>query len=166
MSGLKKATGKYRLNSAGKYDCPMPGCNRRGAKGFATPQGVGAHIRTDHKHATATVGAANGDHADEGDEQDRPTPADLERMNEGTGFDTPRIEAPPSLGGVPAPLPNRATAAIVALLQLPELRAMPMTSVPDVFKTVQAIMELDGGRAIAPDLHAERQSANGPAAIH
>lgn len=39
---------KYRKNASNKYDCPEPGCNRTGANGFTSPQGLGQHRLTAH----------------------------------------------------------------------------------------------------------------------
>lgn len=39
---------KYKKNRFGKYDCPEPGCDRRGKRGMPSPQGLGAHRKWSH----------------------------------------------------------------------------------------------------------------------
>lgn len=49
---------KYEKNAQGRYDCPKPNCEHKGANGFEFPQGVGRHIWAKHKRHPKKAAAA------------------------------------------------------------------------------------------------------------
>jgi hypothetical protein len=171
-----RQTGKYRRNSAGKFDCPVRGCNRRGALGLDNPQGVGAHLRTAHPGYLGN-GGTNGSRenppavADPVAEADADvagtlrTPAsaafrraaDIE-ATAGTGFATPpplaRGEASERLTDASARVTMGATEAVVAILGLREVRGLNPAQLKGVFEAVTTIRRLD---ATTTDERTEQQ---------
>lgn len=54
------STQERQHNTYGKLDCPQPGCERIGQRGFDGPQGLGSHLKTTHGIAgssTSTLAA-------------------------------------------------------------------------------------------------------------
>jgi hypothetical protein len=52
---MQTATQDKQRNTYGKIDCPQPGCERIGQRGFDGPQGLGSHLKATHGIAGSSV---------------------------------------------------------------------------------------------------------------
>jgi hypothetical protein len=134
---------KYHRNALGKYDCLVTGCEHRGAHGFKGAAGLGNHMKHAHKGIVATPREAQ-------------TVAELLAVR-GTGF------APVNGGKVPggelvhvpskangealvidsAAQHSRATDVVLAVLNLPEVKAIPPILLRPLMDMVVSVKELD-----------------------